>query len=84
MIGMDPEIGILKNFYGIAIKNITLRGIFGYNQDTFKTAIELLEQKRIDVKPLITNIIGIEDVPNSFKSLAEKEHEDVKILVKIR
>ncbi|MFW9826435.1 MAG: zinc-binding dehydrogenase [Candidatus Thorarchaeota archaeon] len=83
MIGMDPEIGVLKNFYGIAVKNITLRGIFGYNQDTFKTAIELLEQKRVDVKPLITNIIEIKDVLNSFKSLAETEHEDVKILVKI-
>jgi threonine dehydrogenase-like Zn-dependent dehydrogenase len=83
MVGMDPEIGVLRNFFGIAIKNITLRGIFSYNQDTFKVAIDLLEQKKVDVKPLITNIIKLEDVPSSFETLAKKEHEDVKILVKI-
>lgn len=83
MVGMDPDIGTLKNFYSIAVKNITLRGIFGYNQDTFKTAIELLDQKRVDVKPLITKVIDIDEVPHAFESLAEQMHEDIKILVRI-
>lgn len=83
MIGMDPEITDLKNFYGIAIKNITLRGIFGYNQDTFKTAIDLLEQKRIDVKPLITKIIKLDEVPKAFENLSNKLHEDILVLVQI-
>ncbi|MFW9819346.1 MAG: zinc-binding dehydrogenase, partial [Candidatus Thorarchaeota archaeon] len=83
MVGMDPDIGVLKNFYSIAIKNITLRGIFGYNQDTFRTAIELLEQKRVDIKPLITKVIEIDEVPHAIESLAEQMHKDIKILVRI-
>jgi threonine dehydrogenase-like Zn-dependent dehydrogenase len=83
LIGMDPDIGVLKNFYGIAVKNITLRGIFGYNQDTFKTAIELLEQKRVNIKPLITKVIEIDEVPQVFENLAQQMHEDIKILVKV-
>jgi L-iditol 2-dehydrogenase len=83
MVGMDPDIGILKNFYSIAIKNITLRGIFGYDQDTFRTAIALLEQKRVDVKPLITKVVELDDVPNAIDILAENMHDDIKILVKV-
>ncbi|MFX1378781.1 MAG: zinc-binding dehydrogenase [Promethearchaeota archaeon] len=83
LVGMDPDIGVLKNFYGIAVKNITLRGIFGYNQDTFKTAIELLEQKKVDIKPLITKIIDIDEVPHAFEGLADQMHKDIKILVRI-
>jgi len=83
MIGMDPEITDLKNFYGIAIKNITLRGIFAYNQDTFKTAINLLDKKRVNIKSLITKIIKLDEVPVAFEDLSKKLHDDIKIMVEI-
>ncbi|MBY9010665.1 MAG: alcohol dehydrogenase catalytic domain-containing protein, partial [Candidatus Lokiarchaeota archaeon] len=83
MIGMDSEITDLKNFYGIAIKNITLRGIFAYNQDTFKTAINLLDQKRVNLKPLITKIIKLDEVPIAVEDLSKGLHDDIKILVEI-
>ncbi|HUW90750.1 MAG TPA: alcohol dehydrogenase catalytic domain-containing protein [Candidatus Nanopelagicaceae bacterium] len=83
MIGMDSEITDLKNFYGIAIKNITLRGIFAYNQDTFKTAINLLDQKRVNLKPLITKIIKLDEVPIAVEDLSKGLHDDIKIMVEI-
>ena len=83
MIGLDPEITDLKNFYGIAIKNITLRGIATYNQATFKTAINLLDQKRVNIKPLITKIIKLDEVPEAIENLSNKIHEDIKIMVQI-
>lgn len=83
MIGMDPEITDLKNFYGIAIKNITLRGIYAYNQDTFETAITLLDQKRVNIKPLITKIIKLDEVPAAFEDLLNGLHDDIKIMVEI-
>jgi len=83
MIGMDPEITDLKNFYGIAIKNITLRGIFAYNQDTFETAINLLDQKRVNIKPLITKIIKLDEVPGAVEDLSKGLHDDIKIMVEI-
>ena len=83
LVGMDPDVGVLKNFYGLQIKNITLRGIFAYNQDTFEAAINLLDQKRVDVKPLITKVIQMDDISKAFEKLANKIHEDIKILVKI-
>ncbi|NHJ22444.1 MAG: hypothetical protein EAX91_15970 [Candidatus Lokiarchaeota archaeon] len=83
LIGMDPEITDLKNFYGIAVKNVTLRGIYAYNQDTFKTVINLLEQKRVNIKPLITKIIKLDEVPSAFEDIAKGLHDDIKIMVKI-
>ena len=81
LVGMDPEAN-LKNFYGLAVFNITLRGIFAYVQDTFKTAINLLEKKKVNVKPMITKIIKLNDVPEMFEVLS-KPHDEIKVLVEI-
>jgi L-iditol 2-dehydrogenase/galactitol-1-phosphate 5-dehydrogenase len=81
LVGMDPEAN-LKNFYGLAVFNITLRGIFAYVQDTFRTAINLLEKKKVNVKPMITKIIKLDDVPEMFEALS-KPHDEIKVLVEI-
>ena len=82
VVGMDPEPMELKNFYGLSIFNVSLRGIYAYVQDTFRTAINLLEQKKVNVKPMITKIIKLNDVPEMFEILA-KPHNEIKVLVEI-
>lgn len=82
LIGMNPKPFEIKNFYGMAAGNKTLRGIYGYTQDTFKTAINLLEKKKVSVKPIISKVIKLDDVPEMFEILS-KPHNEIKVLVEI-
>ena len=82
LVGMNPEPFEIKNFYGMAAGNKTLRGIYAYTQDTFKTAINLLFKKKVNVKPMITKIIKLDDAPNMFEILS-KPHDEIKVLVEI-
>lgn len=82
LVGMNPEPFEIKNFYGIASGNRMLRGIYGYLDDTYKTAINLLDKKKVNVKSLITKIIEMNDVPEMFEILS-KPHDEIKVLVEI-
>ena len=79
LVGINPE-AMLKNLYSLTVFNISLRGIFAYVQDTFRTAINLLEKKKVNVKPLITKVIKIDEVPEMFEILANP-HDELKVLV---
>jgi len=79
LVGMDPE-AVLKSFYALAIFNISLRGIYGYTQDTFRTAINLLEKNKVDIKPMITKVIKLSEVPAMFEILSQP-HDEIKVLV---
>jgi threonine dehydrogenase-like Zn-dependent dehydrogenase len=53
------------------------------DQDAFKTAIRLIEQKKVNVTPLITRRVNLEEVTESFKRLSDALHEDIKVMVNI-
>jgi len=82
LIGMNPTPFEISNFYGYAAGNLTLRGVYGYVQDTFKTAIILLEKNLVNLKPMITKIIKLEEVEKMFEILAQP-HDEIKVLVEI-
>jgi threonine dehydrogenase-like Zn-dependent dehydrogenase len=61
--------------------NISVRGVYGYNHDIFKAAINLLEQKKISADSLITNRIKLDQVPEMFKTLGHPPHDELKVIV---
>jgi len=77
---MNPKPFQIKNFYAMSAGNRTLRGIYGYTQDTFKTAINLLKKKKVNLKPMISKIIKLDDVPDMFEILSQP-HDEIKVLV---
>ncbi|MHA1488144.1 MAG: zinc-dependent alcohol dehydrogenase [Promethearchaeota archaeon] len=83
MIGMHSAPFEMKNFLALTTGNITMRGVYAYNQDHFRTAISLLEQEKVNVEPMITKRIKLDDVPKAFELLSNPPHEEIKILVKI-
>ncbi|MHA1271223.1 MAG: zinc-dependent alcohol dehydrogenase [Candidatus Helarchaeota archaeon] len=82
-IGIHVDPFQIKGFLQLLLKNISIRGVFAYNQDTFRTAIKLLEKKKINVMPIITKKISLEEVPSAFQMLSELEHEEIKVIVEI-
>jgi threonine dehydrogenase-like Zn-dependent dehydrogenase len=83
VIGMHSNSFEIKNALQLTTNSITLKGVYGYNQDIFKTAISLLEQGKIDGKSVITNHITIEEVPKMFETLANPPHDELKVIVDI-
>ena len=81
IIGMHDSFYEIKNAQLLIINSITIKGTYGYTQDVYKTAISLLEQKKINVESIITNRIKIDEVPQMFEKLANPPHEELKVLV---
>jgi L-iditol 2-dehydrogenase len=81
LIGMHAKILEINNILLMTTNNISVRGVYGYNHDIFKTAINLYAQKQIRVDPLITNRIRLEQVPEMFKVLGNPPHEELKVIV---
>ena len=83
LIGIHAKPFETKGFMQLVLKNITLKGDFSYNQDSWKTAIELIEQKKINLAPIITKRIKLEEVPEMYEVLANPPHEEIKVLIEI-
>jgi threonine dehydrogenase-like Zn-dependent dehydrogenase len=43
----------------------------------------LIEQKKVDVLPLITKRIKLDEVPGAIEDLSKGLHDDIKIMVEI-
>ena len=81
LIGIHASTLEINNILLMTTNNISVRGVYGYNHDIFKTAINLYAQKKIRVDPLITNRIRLEQVPEMFKVLGNPPHEELKVIV---
>lgn len=83
LIGMHANSLEINNILSMTTNNITVRGVYGYNQEIFKIAINLLEQGKILVDPLITKKIKLEEVPDIFEKLSKPEHDELKVIVEL-
>jgi len=81
VLGMHDSTYELKNAGLLIINSITIRGVYGYKQETFRTAINLLEQGKVNGEAIITNRIKIEEVPQMFDKLANPPHDELKVIV---
>lgn len=51
----------------LALKEVTLRGAFAHNHETWKKAIALLARKMVDLKPLVSGEFAINDWEEAFR-----------------
>ena len=69
---MHPMLGIGKE--------LSLQFVLGYSPIEFGNALTAIAEGKVDLSPLITGRVGIEDVPKAFKDLGDPE-QHAKILV---
>lgn len=73
-----------KDFESLMRKELNLVGCWGYKIDNEAGFIsEMLKQKRIDVNPLITHEIALDDAPGMIDSMIKKKVFFCKVLIKI-
>ena len=61
-------------------KEISLQFVLGYSPAEFGSALNAIAEGKVDLSPLITGRVSIDDVPQAFKDLGNPE-EHAKILV---
>ncbi len=60
---------------------ITLKGAIAYTKEEFQTCIDLISNKKIDVKKFVSKTIGLDDVNQAFADLYSGESELIKVLI---
>lgn len=83
VVGMYFNPFEIKGILQLLTKNITMKGMYLVDQESFRTAIRLMEQEKINVNTIITNRIKLDEAPKAFEKLSEKIHDDIKIMVQI-
>lgn len=68
-----PSIGIYKH--------LAIKFVLGWSPEEFLTSLHSLAEGRIDGTKLVTGEVGIDQVPQAFRDLADPE-QHVKILVR--
>jgi len=64
-----------------SLKEVEMKGCFSYTSEEFQMVIDFLAQRRINTKPMIGEVISLEDIQASFQSL-KNSRDVVKILVR--
>jgi L-idonate 5-dehydrogenase len=63
-LGLGGDISIPQNM--IVSKEIEIRGSFRFHEE-FALAVDLINWKRVDLKPLLTEVLPIEDATKAFE-----------------
>lgn len=79
VVGVCMEPDTITPFFGIS-KELNIQFALAYDPDEFATTLRALAEGEIDVAPIITGEVGLDEVPAAFEELAEPGRHG-KILV---
>lgn len=69
----DQDATMEVNPFDIYFQEIDLRGTYALSQESFERAVTLLRGDRIDAEALITERLGLADIPDAFNRMANAE-----------
>ena len=59
----------------------TILGAIAYTKDEFRTCIELMEEKQIDVLKFLSKTVSLDEVQGAYEELTSGKSDSIKILV---
>ena len=77
--GVCLEEDSIRPAYAIG-NELNLQFVLGYTPEEFARTLRLIAERKLDVDPLITGRVGVDEVPSAFEALASPD-EHAKILV---
>lgn len=63
------------------LHEITLQGAIAYTYDEFKTCLDLMSNKQIDVSLFVDDVVSLDEVQKSYERLTSGKDDAIKILV---
>jgi L-iditol 2-dehydrogenase len=79
LAGMD-KFEVTLPLTSAIFREVDIRGIFRYNND-YPTAIEMVKNKKANVKALITHHFKMEDTVKAFQTARTGEGYPIKIII---
>jgi (R,R)-butanediol dehydrogenase/meso-butanediol dehydrogenase/diacetyl reductase len=61
-------------------KEANIQYVLGYGRPDWRLVLDLLDSGRVDPRPMITNVIGLEELPSAFESL-RRPTTQIKVMV---
>ena len=68
-------------FFGL-VKELNIQFAIAYSKDDFETCVAMLAEGRIDVSPMITDIVTLDELPDAFEAL-RTPGDQCKVLTKL-
>lgn len=65
----------------IVTRELTVKGTFLYGFDEFKTVVDILNEGKIDITPLLSSEISLEELPDKMKMISENPGDLIKVTV---
>ncbi len=81
IVGMMSKTMTL-NVLSIVSRELQVRGSYAYAVDDFRRGFSYIVNRKIDVKPLITNVLPLEKTREGFEMMHEKKGNPLKIIIK--
>lgn len=78
MLAKKTELEMLD----IVTKEKQIIGSYGYTPLDFKTALNLIAEGKVNVKPLITHVFSLNEIPKGFEVLSKNREEVIKVVIK--
>jgi 2-desacetyl-2-hydroxyethyl bacteriochlorophyllide A dehydrogenase len=66
----------------VTVKEIEIRGSYGYTSKDFKQALTLITNGKVEVKPLITHVLPLHDITKGFDMLSQASENVIKVVLK--
>ncbi len=63
------------------MKELVVQGAIGYTYEEFKTCIDLIANKKIDVMKFVSDVVTLEETQKAYERLTSGNDEAIKILV---
>lgn len=80
LVGVSTK--AIDTYTTIAVmKELKVLGAIAYTKEEFKTCIELISNKQIDVCKFISKEVGLDDVQSAYEELTSGNTNSIKILV---
>jgi 2-desacetyl-2-hydroxyethyl bacteriochlorophyllide A dehydrogenase len=80
-VGVCEQPDAIIPFFGL-VKELRIQFAIAYTRDDFDTCVAMLGERRIDVSPMVTDIVSLDDLPNAFEALRTPSHQ-CKVLARM-
>ena len=80
LVGVSLGTVTIPTIVGV-MKELSIKGAIGYTKEEFKTCIDLISEKKIDVLKFVDDVVSLEEVQKAYERLTSGTDDAVKILV---
>ena len=67
-VGVCEQPDAIMPFFGL-VKELQIQFAIAYTRDDFETCLAMLAEGRIDVNPMITDVVSLDELPEAFEAL---------------